>query len=370
MRAVTCAAVDAFGLRVRGIGNAGSSRFRLWNLSSCDIGRTTQQVEIPSDGIRCLSTKTKTKPPPAITSLTYLEKKRLKKEMRRVNYEEKLEKISRLKTRRDASTKGEKRSEFRSFFVPKKVGEEYMDRKARQAGLDWKIDVGVILQRWNILAPDLPQWASDWEELDKKLERYRHKYYAYPKELQFDEEEKETPRVINMKKAWLDLFPKGYIHPPSRVTEADRNGNTKTVDRKLSDWLFWLVRDAKSSQWHFPTVSLLDGETLVDAGRRALDERLGHSSSSSGLTNNHVRYWCESNAPWAVDMMPFPDGERDQYYGTKKFFLKFYHYSGNIQDPIPPSLQDFAWLNREEIIARLKDDGAEDQKLKLYHYML
>jgi len=55
-------------------------------------------------------------------------------------------------------------------------------------------------------------------------------------------------------------------------------------------------------------------------------------------------------------------------YGTKKFFMLCYHDAGQVDDDVA-KIQDYAWLEREEVVNRIKEQDGEDMS-KLYHYML
>ena len=292
---------------------------------------------------------------------SYFAQKKAAKEHRRKLYEKKLERIERLKTRRDGAVKGEKRNAFRAYFMKKKMDERYMDREARRNGLDWKIDVAVILQRYNILLPDKEKWEIDFNELHDYLEEVREP--DYPKELIADEKGPVTESTEERDKAYMRMFPKGYVHPPSRVTEADSKGNVGTIDRQLTKNVFLFVKEGDSTHWHLPTVSLEDGETLLVAGRRAMAERVGPN----------LDYWCPSHAPMAVDMVKIPSEEerkKSGFFGTKTFFMKFVHYSGDLSELALP-LKEFAWLTKDEIKERVKSIGEKsDDFSKFYHYVL
>ena len=161
----------------------------------------------------------------------------------------------------------------------------------------------------------------------------------------------------------MELLPKGYT-PAPRETEADATGNVRTTDRKLktSVYLTVLENDSNNNKplWQMPTVDLEDGETLLEAVQRAVPTKVGPE----------VEFWCPSNAPWAVDMFAYPPEEQQKsgYYGIKKFFVKIQYDEGSVSEK-GMSVQDFAWLDRDEIIERVRNDQG-DHMSKFYRYML
>ena len=301
---------------------------------------------------------------------SYYAKKAEKKERRREILRQRRERKERVKFRREGKVRGEKRAIFREFFLKKKMNEINMDHYARKNGLDWKIEVAVILQRYNILLPEKPQWEKDFDELRDHLRQVRKP--AYPKELLLEEifdgtEEERRKRILE------GMFPPGYVHPPSRITEADLSGNLSTIDRKLTESVFLFVKEGEQTQWHLPTIPLGAEESLLTAGRRAIDERVGKD----------LVYWCPGNGPMAVDLHTYPNEEQEKtgICGTKTFFMKFVHYSGDVSDDGSIALKDFAWVTKEEIKEFVKDDEKGfmtknfydkdgETKKKFYHYVL
>lgn len=51
--------------------------------------------------------------------------------------------------------------------------------------------------------------------------------------------------------------------PASRTTEADLNNDRKSLDRRLQDSLFLIVKRSRNeNQWQFPQGKLADGENM------------------------------------------------------------------------------------------------------------
>ena len=279
---------------------------------------------------------------------SYYEEKKKKKEKRRELFRAKQERKQRLQTRREGKPRGEKRNNFHKWFTQKKVDEEYMNRKARQANLDWQIQVAVILERSMVVLPDKEDWELEFE----KLRAYLNQFDApFPLEIGgIDPNDKE---LFKTHEELMEDLPEGFT-PAPRETEADRTGDTRTVNRKLKTSIY-LVVQKEGDRWHFPTVDLQEEETLLEAAKRALKEQVGEQ----------LEFWSISNAPCAVDMKAF-ESPKDGLYGTKTFFLKLYYDEG---EAATKNVSDFSWLDRQEMTEKVLQEQGENTS-KFYHYLL
>lgn len=280
---------------------------------------------------------------------SYLEAKRAAKDRRRQLYQQRMDRRERLKTRRkDIPGAGEKRRIFRKFFIPKKVDEEFMNRKARQAGLGWNYDVAVILTRTNVVLPDPEDWEIEYDNLRTHLDQFG---IDLPKPFA-DNPEPGTVALTN--EELLAMLPEGFT-PSPRITEADKAGIVKTVDRKLKTDIHLYVQ--QQGTWQFPTVRLQEDETLVEAAKRALKDQIGPE----------VEYWSISNAPCAVNMEATPEEEGRGIYGTKTFFMKLNYDEGRVNESTM-KVDDYAWLDVEEIVSMAREESEE--AAKFYNYLL
>lgn len=294
---------------------------------------------------------------PSSSTLSYYEKKKQAKERRRELYEKKMERKEKLPMRRQGQRRDDLRREFRAFFIKKKVDEEYMDRKARQAGLDWKIDVAVILERQNVVLPDKEPWETEWDNLQAHLGRFGK---MYPKGLVGDIDY-DSKDIAMTDEELLALLPEGF-KPAPRETLADETGDVRTTDRKLKTSVYLTVQD-KGGKWMLPTVTLKDDgeETLLGAAQRALAEKIGPE----------VEYWGITNCPCAVDMVPLPTTEQRSesgVYGTKTFFIKLHYDEGQVSET-SMQVKDYAWLDRGEITEKMRAEHG-DYMAKFYHYLM
>jgi large subunit ribosomal protein L46 len=282
----------------------------------------------------------------------YLAQKEAAKVKRRQRYEAYQERQAGLKTRRAGKQPRQECQDFRKWFVTKKVDDEYKDRKARQAGLDWKIRVAIILERTPVVLPDKEDWEIEFENLSGYMMQFGQQY---PKELfPVDYESEKAVSDEDL----LKLLPKGYV-PAPRETEADMSGNVRTTDRKLKTSVFLTVQDDKDV-WQLPSVALGEDESLLNAAKRAITEMVG---------NETIDIWCPSNCPCGVDVVAFPNEQRtDGFYGTKTFFMKVRYDEGEVKDQVLKA-KDYAWLDRNEVVHRVSEQQG-DSKSKLYRYLL
>ena len=110
-------------------------------------------------------------------SLSYFERKSASKQLRVEAYKHKLERAVRIKSRRDESPKDVKKDKFRSWWDGRRAYEEQMERKARQAGMDWTINVATIVERLPIVMPDKAEFETEFEDLHAYLQAHSGKDY-------------------------------------------------------------------------------------------------------------------------------------------------------------------------------------------------
>ena len=162
-------------------------------------------------------------------------------------------------------------------------------------------------------------------------------------------------------------LPRGF-EPAPRETEADLSGDFRTLDRSLKTRVYLTVKDSMLSPdgdkelWHFPTVRVQDDEVLLDAAKRAIREKVG-----DGLD-----IWYPSNCPMAVDVQVFEKEEQSRFGGTfgiKKFFMVVQYDDGKVTSKDLVTASDFAWLEKSELVERIKEEQGEEPS-KLYYYLL
>lgn len=337
-----------------------------WNVMDVLVGGSTSNSLVAANrlhlnnptgrSLAVAAKKNKSSKSSESSNASYMALKRAAKEKRRALFAASQERKEKVRTRREGKVRDEKRREFREWFIPRKVNEEYMNRKARQAGLGWRYQVSVILTRGHVVLPDKEDWEEEYENLHAYLLQFGK---VYPKELKLDDVEDDDGEFVpTSDEDLMKLLPEGFV-PAPRETEADASGDIRTTQRKLKTDIYLAVKEQSDGLWQLPTVDLKDGETLLDAAKRAVPEKVG----------GNVEFWSVSNAPLSVQLDAFPEDQRsDGYYGTKTFFMKLYYDEGLVSES-EMTVSDFAWLDRGEISSRIGDQHG-DEAAKFYHYLL
>lgn len=128
----------------------------------------------------------------------------------------------------------------------------------------------------------------------------------------------------------------------SRTTEADRKGDTKSLDRKLDKTLYLLLKkDRNRHSWQFPQGALGAGEVLHDSTDRILES----------LAGKNMRTWQVSRVPIGHLQYPFPE-PRQGYAGNKVYFLRYRIFAGQCQ--VSPGY-DFGWFTADEVMERVDE---------------
>lgn len=118
------------------------------------------------------------------------------KEVRRQRYQAKQERVAKLATRREGRARDVKKKEFAEWYDKRRIYHEIMNRKARQAGMDWKIQVAVIVERLPVVTPDVEEWEQQYLDLRAYLDQFT---WEYPEELGMNEKEEEVGMcLVNM----------------------------------------------------------------------------------------------------------------------------------------------------------------------------
>ncbi|KAL8974059.1 MAG: hypothetical protein Q9197_001698 [Variospora fuerteventurae] len=135
--------------------------------------------------------------------------------------------------------------------------------------------------------------------------------------------------------------------PLPRVTEADRAGDRRSLDRLLQRTLYLVVR-RRDGRWWFPSDGLVGKESLHTAAERILIQAGGLNMNTWIVGNiplgHFVRNYLKPRVEKEEDTSP------DQIRGTKYFFMKGRIMAGqaNLKDN-KKGLTDFQWLAKDEL---------------------
>ncbi|XP_009070479.1 PREDICTED: 39S ribosomal protein L46, mitochondrial [Acanthisitta chloris] len=132
-----------------------------------------------------------------------------------------------------------------------------------------------------------------------------------------------------------------------RITDADKNNNRTSLDRKLDSNLMLLVKQKIGNQelWLLPQVEWQPGETLRSTAERAMATFLG----------DHVQAKILGNAPYGIYKYKFPKAIRtEDNVGAKVFFFKAFLQSSDLSRAEPKA--DHLWVTKNELGDYLKSE--------------
>jgi hypothetical protein len=173
------------------------------------------------------------------------------------------------------------------------------------------------------------------------------------------------------------LLPENY-KPAPRETKADLDGTVSTLDRRLKERVYLMIGDSFPTTEIAPEVSDKE-ESLLEAALRGLGEHISTTGKSKQKKGDNkvsdstkpklpLDLYCPSQAPLAVKLDTFDADQQTStgYFGTKTFFVKVQYDDGKI---LSNTSIDFAWLDRSEIVERVKASFGEEEA-KFFKYML
>ncbi|KAJ5894730.1 hypothetical protein N7495_006421 [Penicillium taxi] len=132
--------------------------------------------------------------------------------------------------------------------------------------------------------------------------------------------------------------------PHPRVTEADKKGDHKSLNRLLPRTLYLLVR-SKEGFWKFPSSPVEVGESLRQAAERTLAQSAGVNMNTWMVGYHPAGHHVYNNIKPRTDSATGVTNA-----GEKTFFMKSRIMTG--QADISANLQtleDFKWLSKDEI---------------------
>lgn len=296
-----------------------------------------------------------------------------KKQKRATEYNNKIERQMKLKYRRmkpeTIIKKNYLKNKFKSWFDKKREWEYIQEKLAKKSGRfdgnlndAWLIKVAIVVERLPLVIPDPPDWEKDFTDLKERLDSFKSMFPADTPyaELNVDGEGLaiKTERTL-----WKSITEDFELLP--RVTEADEENDMHSLNRKLHTRLFLTtpetINDDKNKSSNtfnmFPTTTVQKDETLIQACRRIVSEKVG----------DDLILYTPSNCPMAVNMY-LHDHNVSKHWGEKIFIFRCHRDIGDIDESIITK-DDYAWLDKEEIVDQVTNDKDEYHS-KMYHYLL
>lgn len=139
-----------------------------------------------------------------------------------------------------------------------------------------------------------------------------------------------------------------------RVHISDTNRDFKSLDRKGKRNIYLLLRTTEDGQdsWRFPEGGVEKGELLHQAAQRDLHVECGSNMDTWIVGRNPVGFY-----------KPLPANSSDELGAEKIIFFFKAHIMAGQAKPDTKSVQDFAWLTKQEIKIRVRPeywDGIKD----------
>lgn len=161
-------------------------------------------------------------------------------------------------------------------------------------------------------------------------------------ELDLDESVKQTAQ--DMKDAFTEEFKKFEF--ASRMTEADKKGDTTSLERKLDQSLILLVEQKIGNRMHMLLTQgpRNDGESLRDTAERVIKEKCGDLLSAQVYGNSPVGFY----------KYKYPSEQRKAAVGAKIFFYRAVLKDQPNQSTTPAS--SYEWLTKSEVAKKLPSD--------------
>lgn len=148
-----------------------------------------------------------------------------------------------------------------------------------------------------------------------------------------------TQTTQDLKDIWKEELNKFQLAP--RVTEADKNNDKTSTNRKLEESLTLVVEQQVGDEKIalLPESRLQEGETLRQAAERMIKATCGDSAQAQ----------IYGNAPCGFYKYKYPRAMRKDVVGAKVFFYRAVLKAGQVDK----KLGKFEWLDKEELMAKV-----------------
>ena len=224
------------------------------------------------------------------------------------------------------------------------------ESKAKEMGLNFRVLSSTVLHRY----PEITDLAEDWEVdmmvVQEKMEQKQRESLMGEiggTEAMFMEEQNPTYEEI------LESLP---FEPASRETQADIDNDRRSMNRKLNDSCFLIVKRNRGDElhpWQFPQGKIVpdkdQGVNARNAAERVIDRAVGKT-----------KRWFVSNAPIGYISYAYPAAVQDarKEYGAKVYFYRAQFCAGSVK--LETRLYtDYAWVGRDEVGEYFDEDTAE-----------
>lgn len=244
-----------------------------------------------------------------------------------------------------------------------------LQSEAEAKNLDWRLVCSTILHRYPVITPDKEPWEVEYEKMEATIaEKHRE---LLIKELEGTPDSVLIEDKVLSKEEMLETLP---FTPAPRITEADKTNDRHSLERRLTDSLFLIVRRNRGDfGWQFPQGKLQENETIADAAARIL-QRAGHADvdqfQGSVLSKKKPSPLLVPNNSYFVSKSPVGHyqyaynpalQEKRKQFGARVFFTRA-QYLGGSTLPVKISkkmYKDYAWIARDEVFEYFDPETAK-----------
>jgi hypothetical protein len=231
----------------------------------------------------------------------------------------------------------------REIVVTQRARNASLQANADAKELDWRIVGASILHRYPIITPKKESWEIDMTKLQDKLDDKKRQWLS---EQLKGSEAHIFPELNPSYEEILESMP---FQPAPTTTEADATNDRRSLNRRLHDSLFLIVkRNRKDNAWQFPQGKLLEKETIRQTQERVMDRAAGKTER-----------WFISNSPCGHYQYEYPPAMQDtrKAVGAKVFYGRCQFISGTVK--LQTKLYtDYAWVARDEMKDYFEPDHA------------
>lgn len=201
----------------------------------------------------------------------------------------------------------------------------------------WRLASAAILERYPVITPDIHPFENEYLKdrfLDEQL-----RCKPIPKEYFLSEREKMEGKT---EPSFEDPQAEMYT-PAPRVTQADHDNDTKSLERALSERLYFLIKRSKKSQnMQFPQILVKeDNVNLKDYAEKALKSVTLQSSRP------RIHFMSYSPACHIEHIYPPKYQQEHDVYGVKIFFYRGCLLNGEINEI--RNCEDYVWARESEL---------------------
>jgi hypothetical protein len=203
-----------------------------------------------------------------------------------------------------------------------------------------RVFLNAVVERAFLVHPPEPAWRADYEA---RADAWRAAYQrGYPKEFHAKLDPREAPRASYL--AALERVLAEHADAPN-----PHDDDARSLRRRQTRRLYLLLR--KGGAWTVPRAELAatDGSASMRSALLALQrDQLGPTLKALHLSRAPIAHGA------AADALGAGGGE-----GATDFYFKLKHMVGNVVVEPSGGADDFAWLTKEEAVARLADGPAK-----------